>query len=103
MNFDRLPKWAQQHITLLEREKETLQQRLNQWEGAKDTPISYWAGLKRHPIPNAPIQFELDDQYINVFRLLSDRGDKMMLRFHASRSVNIVPRATNSFILTVEN
>ena len=88
-NFDKLPKWAQHEVTLLERKIEELQKIVDANNNA-DTNVTYGI-VRTYGLPiNSTVSFHTDQFRFDV-SILKEGG----IRVYSSGTVQIIPQAMN--------
>lgn len=97
MDISKLPKWAQEHITRLQRDHDELKSEVKNLTGAETSNISYrvsWRDNERFLPKYSCISFELDtDGRIFIYH----EGDS--LRVSCYGALHVVPNARNSVVL----
>ena len=88
-NKDKLPKWAQYDITLLERKIEQLQSIVDSFNNA-DTSISYGYSVK-HGLPDhTTVQFVVDGVRFDV------SISNGLLKIYSTDTIAVIPNAANT-------
>ena len=87
----KLPKWAQDVITRLERNLERANKKINEIYEQEETNTQVEEGFKRLNLPNgSSIVFSIGDQQVRV------RIDQGNLNINGSRAFQIQPLASNN-------
>ena len=88
-NVDKLPKWAQYEVTLLERKIEELQKIVDANNNA-DTNVTHGV-LKTYGLPmNSTVSFHTDESRFDV--QIDKKGG---IRVYSLDSIHIIPQAVN--------
>lgn len=96
-----LPKWAQGHITNLERDRKRLEATIATMNGGEDSPVSFGTkGMTDHGyLPDMRINFQLGDQVQITVRMRGHRkgdGGRPRININCSEQIIIRPGASNS-------
>ncbi len=91
----KLPRWAREHIEILEQTKDTLTRELRQFQGAEDSPITMrrLLSLVHVPLPEAAIRFHFAHSWVDI------RVGETTLDINGSEQIHISPRGANHAIL----
>lgn len=100
--FEKLPKWAQSEIKVLQNAKKTLERQLSEINGTSETNTYLLEGLSSKPlINNACIDFRTGEKNLNSVRVYVNRYGFVDFNCdsRAGKEMVLMPRAANSFYI----
>jgi hypothetical protein len=101
--FEKLPKWAQSEITVLQNTNSSLIESVKQINGESETNVFIRRGLDNQPLPkNASIEFKTGLRNCNSVRVYVRPDGEIDINTDSRLGHEMVirPRAANSFYIT---
>ncbi len=95
-DITKLPKWAQWKIKRLERDLEVAEKTIKNHEAGTGLITYQYLMGRKHGLPDgATVEFTVDNGRIDV------SIDKGLLRVSTSHTIQVLPRATNTFNVVI--
>jgi len=95
--FNKLPKWAQSEIRVLEMRNRDLKETLQEYEGKAETNTYLITGMDKTPLPNnAHVEFHSGQDVVSVY---IQKDGTIDVNANGSGEMVILPRAANSFYI----